>query len=261
MRLDKFLTASGRFSRKEGARAAASGEITVNGRSVRKANAPVEPGQDVVCYKGEEIAYLPHIYVMLNKPEGYVSATSDGREPGEGKGVPLVTSLLPEYMRKRGIFPCGRLDKDTVGLMILTDDGPLAHVLLSPKRHVAKKYGFRLDLPLPPGAEERFRRGVYLGEEKLKSAILRLNQRRDEGEIVLTQGKYHQIKRMMETEGSRVTFLERLSFGNIPLDPALGRGEWRLLTERETDILREAAAEGGKPPEDTENKTEKEEEK
>lgn len=233
MRLDKFMSEAGLLSRKETAKAVSRGEITVNGLLVKKADTKVDEERDAVAYRGERVAYHPFVYVMLNKPAGYISATEDGN-------APVVTELLDEILRRRGLFPCGRLDKDTTGFMLLTDDGALAHLLLSPKRHVAKTYAFTLDKPLPEGAEERFLSGIALGDEICKPASLRLSPERDAGEIVLTEGKYHQIKRMMLSEGSAVVTLKRTSFAGIPLDEGLAVGAWRTLSEQELTLLKEA---------------------
>jgi len=233
MRLDKFFSELGLLSRRETAKAVARGEITVNGVCVARADAKVDEEKDEIFLHGKRIVFSRFVYIMLNKPMGYISATEDGN-------APVVTSLLPEDIRRRGVFPCGRLDRDTVGFMLLTDDGALAHLLLSPKRHVAKRYGFTLSLPLARGAEERFAAGILLGDELCKSAVLTLDETRTAGEIVLTEGKYHQIKRMMQKEGSEVVTLERLSFADIPLDASLARGEWRYLTEQEILHLRDA---------------------
>ena len=233
MRLDKFMSEAGLLSRKETAKAVVRGEITVNGLPVKKADVKVNEETDVIVYRGERVAYRPFVYVMLNKPEGYISATEDGH-------APVVTELLDEVLQRRGLFPCGRLDKDTTGFLLLTDDGELAHLLLSPKRHVAKTYAFTLDKPLPHGAEERFLSGVPLKDEVCKPAALTLSDARDAGEIVLTEGKYHQIKRMMLTEGSAVVTLRRTSFAGIPLDESLSPGSWRYLSEQELTLLKEA---------------------
>ena len=233
MRLDKFMSEAGLLSRKETAKAVSRGEITVNGAVVKKADTKINEETDAVSYRGERVAYHPFVYVMLNKPAGYISATEDGH-------APVVTELLDEVLRKRGLFPCGRLDKDTTGLMILTDDGGLSHLLLSPKRHVAKTYAFTLDKPLPAGAEDRFLSGVMLGDELCKPASLCLEEGRDAGTICLTEGKYHQIKRMMLSEGATVVTLSRTSFATIPLDEGLAPGEWRYLNQEEIKILQEA---------------------
>ena len=233
MRLDKLFSECGLLSRRDCARAVARGEISVNGTVAKRADMKVCEESDTVLFRGEPVVYSRFVYIMLNKPLGYISATEDG-------SLPVVTSLLPEEIQRRGVFPCGRLDRDTVGLMLITDDGELSHLLLSPKRHVAKRYGFALSHPLPLGAEERFLAGVTLGDEVCKSAVLTLDETRQSGEIVLTEGKYHQIKRMMSKEGSEVTFLERRSFADIPLDKALERGQWRYLTDEEVLHLKDA---------------------
>ena len=233
MRLDKFMSEAGLLSRKETAKAVARGEITVNGTVMKKADVKIDEQKDAVVYRGERVAYHPFVYVMLNKPQGYISATEDGH-------APVVTELLDDVLRKRGLFPCGRLDKDTTGMMILTDDGGLSHLLLSPKRHVAKTYVFTLDKPLPRGAEDRFLSGVALKDELCKPAALTLSAERDAGEIVLTEGKYHQIKRMMASEGATVLTLKRTSFAGIPLDESLPSGAWRPLSEQELALLKEA---------------------
>lgn len=226
MRLDKFFSDAGLLSRRDCARAVSRGEITVDGVPARRADMKIDEESAVVSLRGEVIPYAKHVYVMLHKPAGYISATTDGR-------APVVTELLPDTLQRRGLFPCGRLDKDTTGFMLLTDDGPLAHDLLSPRHHVEKEYAFTLDTPLPKGAEERFLAGVSLGEEMCKPASLSLSPDRRTGVIVLTEGKYHQIKRMMLSEGATVLTLSRESFGGIPLDPALSAGEWRYLTKDE----------------------------
>lgn len=230
MRLDKFFSEAGLLSRKETARAVSRGEITVDGVPAQRADMKIDETAAAVCLRGERVAFSRFVYVMLHKPQGYISATSDGR-------APVVTELLPDILQRRGLFPCGRLDKDTTGFMLLTDDGQTAHKLLSPRHHVEKVYAFTLDAPLALGAEERFLRGVSLGDEVCKPAALSLNADRRSGKITLTEGKYHQIKRMMQKEGSTVTALSRISFGGIPLDGALAAGEWRYLTPEETAHL------------------------
>ncbi|MBQ9736342.1 MAG: rRNA pseudouridine synthase [Clostridia bacterium] len=233
MRLDKFFSDMGLLSRRDCARAAARGEITVNGAPVTRADAKINEEKDEVFYRGERVAFSRFVYVMLHKPQGYISATEDGN-------APVVTELLPDTLQKRALFPCGRLDKDTTGFLLLTDDGTLAHLLLSPKRHVSKCYAFSLDAPLPAGAEERFAAGVRLGEELCKSALLSPTDDRKGGTIVITEGKYHQIKRMMQSEGCTVTALKRTAFAGIPLDEGLAPGEWRYFTDEEIATLEKA---------------------
>jgi len=231
MRIDKFISELGIASRKEASRVAKAGGVTVNGVPVRDLSGHIDPDNDVVVFQGRELSYKKYVYVMLNKPEGYVSATEDSK-------LPVVTELLPGELQARGLFPVGRLDKDTVGLMILTNNGVLAHTVLSPKRHVEKKYYFESAEELPEGAEEKFRSGITLKDGyECKSAEIELDEGRKSGIITLTEGKYHQIKRMIASFGNAVTFLERVSFATIPLDESLKRGEWRYLTPSEEALL------------------------
>ncbi len=227
MRIDKFISESGVASRKEASRAARSGGVTVDGVVVRDLSEHIDPERASVVYLGRKIEYRRFTYVMLNKPEGYVSATEDS-------SLPVVTELLSDELRKIELFPVGRLDRDTVGLMILTNDGATAHSLLSPKRHVSKEYRFKCDVPLPEGAEARFADRITLADGyECKPALLIADPDRCGGVITLTEGKYHQIKRMVAASGSHVTYLERITFAGMPLDPALSRGEWRYLTAEE----------------------------
>lgn len=231
MRLDKFLSEMGVSTRKETAALAKKGLITVDGEPFRDASKHIDPEKNRVVFCDREISYSKYTYVMLNKPQGYVSATEDSK-------LPVVTELLSEELRRMELFPVGRLDRDTVGLMILTNNGQLAHRLLSPKRHVEKEYYFKCAEPLCEGAEERFKNNIVLADGyECKSAELFPDPDRMGGRIILTEGKYHQIKRMIASLTNRVTFLERIRFSDIGLDLSLKRGEWRLLTEREKEIL------------------------
>ena len=231
MRIDKLLSELGIASRKEASKVAKSGGIIVDGVAVRDASKHIDPDKSRVVYLGREISYQKYTYVMLNKPTGYVSATDD-------KSLPYVTELLPEELRRRELFPVGRLDRDTVGLMILTNNGPLAHSLLSPKHHVEKEYFFRAAEPLKKGCEKLFEKGVTLADGyECKPAVLTLSEDRLEGRIILTEGKYHQIKRMIAAMDNKVIFLERIRFSDITLDSSLERGEWRYLTEEEIKSL------------------------
>lgn len=238
MRIDKLISDMGIASRREAAVAARRGGVTVDGITVKDLSKHVDPERVTVSYLGREIVYRKYTYVMLNKPEGYVSATEDSR-------LPVVTELLPDELRKMELFPVGRLDRDTVGLMILTNDGASAHSLLSPRHHVKKEYRFRCDSPLPDYAEERFLSGVTLADGyECKSAELISDPDRMGGIITLTEGKYHQIKRMVASLECHLTFLERISFGTILLDRSLSRGEWRYLTDGEREVLLSEATKG-----------------
>lgn len=231
MRLDKLLSECGLATRSESGKAARAGKITVNGIPVRKADVKVDPEADTVVYCGTRVVYREFVYLMLNKPDGYISATEDGR------GDPVVTELFPIEYRKMGIFPCGRLDKHTLGLMLLTNDGALSHRLLAPKSHVTKSYGFRVKFPLSDTDLAALEAGVDIGGYVTKPCRVRL-QNEKEGVISITEGKYHQIKLMMEAVHNQITYLERLSFGPLTLDPSLARGEWRELTAEEIALLR-----------------------
>ena len=231
MRIDKFISELGIASRKEAAKAAKGGGVLVDGVAVRDLSAHINPDVNKVTYLGRELSYKKYVYVMLNKPAGYVSATEDSR-------LPVVTELLSDELQQRELFPVGRLDRDTVGLMILTNNGQLAHSVLSPKHHVEKKYYFECAEQLPDYAEERFAEGVTLADGyECKKAGLLLDEGRRSGIITLTEGKYHQIKRMIASFGNAVTYLKRISFATIPLDDSLAEGEWRFLDAEEEKTL------------------------
>ena len=229
MRLDRMISECGLASRTETGRACRAGSVTVNGVPVRRADVQVQPETDCVVFCGREVRWRKFVYLLLNKPQGYVSATEDG-------DAPCVTELVPEVYRRMGIFPCGRLDKYTTGLMLLTNDGPLAHRLLAPKSHVTKRYGFRVEKELSPEDICALEGGVDIGGYVTAPCRITLLAPQ-EGEIAITEGKYHQIKRMMEAVGNRITELERLSFGALVLDPAMKRGDWRELTGDEIKAL------------------------
>jgi 16S rRNA pseudouridine516 synthase len=231
MRLDRLLSDMGLLSRSEARAACKSGQVLVDGVAVRDSSSHVDPDRQSIVLRGRDITYRRYTYVMLNKPEGYVSATEDSR-------LPVVTELLDGELRKMELFPVGRLDRDTTGLMILTNNGPLAHRVLSPKHHVPKVYRFSAAEPMADGVEELFRDGVTLADGyECKSAVIELDDDRMGGFITLTEGKYHQIKRMVASTHNRVVTLERVSFGEIALDTSLRRGEYRLLTDAEIATL------------------------
>jgi 16S rRNA pseudouridine516 synthase len=232
MRLDKFFSESGLLTRRECANAARSGRITVNGDVCLKADIHIDENCDAVCLDGEVVSWKEFTYIMLNKPEGYVSSTDDGDGP-------CVLELLPPRERKLGLFPCGRLDKYTLGLMLLTNDGQLAHALLSPKKHVCKTYRYECSEILTKENREKIENGISIGSYvTMPCHIEQLSGK--SGEITLREGKYHQIKRMFDAVGNKITALERISFGPLTLDTSLGRGEWRELTKNETERLRSA---------------------
>lgn len=230
MRIDKFLSECGLASRTESSKAAKAGQVIVNGEVVKKADIHINPETDKVIFMGREVIYRKFTYVMLNKPDGYISATEDG----DGA---TVMELLPKEFLKMGMFPCGRLDKDTFGLLIITNDGETAHKLLSPKHHVPKTYKFMSGFVLSPEDKAKLERGVDIGGYVTKPSEITIDSSGISGEITITEGKFHQIKRMFESVGNKIMYLERISFGNILLDELLGRGEWRYLTDSEITAL------------------------
>ncbi|MBQ8850335.1 MAG: rRNA pseudouridine synthase [Clostridia bacterium] len=231
MRIDKYLGITGCATRAEAKKLIRSGAVTVNGAVVKSSDAKIDPERDKVIFCGNEVIYRRYTYILMNKPEGVVSATEDGRDR-------TVIDLLPNDIRKTDLFPCGRLDKNTLGLILITDNGELAHKLLAPKSHVEKKYFFKSKFPLTAEAARQFENGLTLEDGyETKPAKIELSGSGDEGVITLVEGKYHQIKRMLDALGNKITYLERISFGPLTLDESLGRGEWRYLTEEEAAAL------------------------
>lgn len=230
MRLDKFFTHTGTMSRKECAQASKRGRISVNGKIVTDPAVHINESTDTVELDGNAIAYMKYVYVMLNKPAGYVSSAD---EPGEK----TVLELLPENIVKCGVFPSGRLDKDTTGLMIITNDGVSSHKALAPKRHVDKKYRYECADILTSSDIDKMKNGITLadGYTTLPCEIDAQGERC--GVITLHEGKYHQIKRMFGAVGNKITSLKRLTFGEISLDETLPEGQWRYLTEAEIKIF------------------------
>ena len=227
MRLDKFLVATGSCTRSEAKKIVRAGGVIVNGKAAKSSDMNVDETSDTVVFCGKTVVYRQFTYIMLNKPEGYVSATEDGREK-------TVLDLIPPEARTRGLFPCGRLDKNTLGLMLITDNGDLGHRLLAPKSHVSKVYRFKSKFPVSQTDAERFEAGLTLEDGyETKPAKIELEGEGDGGLITLVEGKYHQIKRMLEALDNKITYLERISFGPLTLDPDLERGQWRYLTEEE----------------------------
>jgi len=235
MRLDKFLGACGCCSRSDAKKAIRGGHVLVNGLAVRSPDIHIDPECDEVVYCGNAVTYRKYTYILLNKPEGYVSATEDGKDK-------TVLDILPADMKKDKLFPCGRLDKNTLGLMLITDNGELAHRLLAPKSHVQKQYRFKSKFPMNKADAERFEGGVTLEDGYVTlPAKIELDEDGMGGIITLTEGKYHQIKRMLEALDNKITYLERISFGKLVLDGTLERGKWRYLNDEE---IRELEAHG-----------------
>lgn len=228
MRLDRFFTETATCSRSQASAMIRRGEVCVDGRPIRDPATHVDPESQRITLKGREIRYRPNLYIMLNKPQGVVCATEDGGR--------TVIDLLPENLRKADLFPCGRLDKNTTGFVLITDNGPLAHRLLSPKYHVDKSYRFAVKFPLTDAEIALLEKGVDIGDHVTAPCrIERIGQR--EGIITLSEGKFHQIKRMMEAVHNQITGLCRISFAGIGLDGSLAPGGWRMLTDSEEKLL------------------------
>lgn len=229
-RLDKLIAGTGRWSRKEVRNLIKEGRITVNGAVAAAGDEKYEPSVQIEV-DGEGITCEKYVYLMLHKPSGYLSATEDGRQR-------TVLDLLPAHLRRIGLFPVGRLDKDTEGLLLLTNDGELAHRLLSPKKHVDKTYFVRVDGTLTGEDSAAFEAGMVLGDGlSCLSAGLDILEQRDTAIVTLREGKYHQIKRMLAARGKPVRYLKRLTMGEVQLDPALAPGEYRPLTRPERSAL------------------------
>ncbi|WP_213423565.1 pseudouridine synthase [Bhargavaea massiliensis] len=229
MRLDKLLANSGYGSRKEVKALLKQGAVSVDGVSVKDPALHVDPDSREVTVYGDPVDYREFIYLMMNKPPGVISATEDTRDR-------TVVDLLPYEYRRFKPFPVGRLDKDTEGLLLITNDGKLSHELLSPKKHVGKTYYAVIEGEVTEADGEAFREGVTLDDGYVtKPAELNILSSGSESEIELTitEGKFHQVKRMFESRGKRVTYLKRLTMGPLELDPDLGTGEWRELSDEE----------------------------
>ncbi|MCM3146679.1 pseudouridine synthase [Bacillus pumilus] len=234
MRLDKLLASSGFGSRKDVKKLVKARAVTVNGELAKQVKDHVDPSNDEVLVHGERVEYKEFIYLMMNKPDGVISATEDLRDE-------TVVDLLEPEDIAREPFPVGRLDKDTVGLLLLTNDGQLAHQLLSPKKHVPKTYEVHLKYPLGDQDIKRLEEGVViLDDYRTKPAKVEVDANESEDtriRLTITEGKYHQVKLMAQVVGNEVIFLKRRSMGAISLDEDLAPGEYRELTDEELDSL------------------------
>lgn len=241
-RLDKIIASTGRWS-PQGSKGPGSPGTGDSGRCTgRSAEEKADPEQAVIAVNGEKLNWRRYTWVMLNKPAGYLSATEDGRGA-------TVLDLLPQDLQRQGLFPVGRLDKDTEGLLLLTNEGGLAHELLSPKKHVDKEYYVRVAGRLSAADSAAFAEGLHLDDGLIcQPAELRILTSGEESEayVILREGKFHQIKRMLAYLGKPVLYLERLRMGNLLLDPALERGTYRLLTAEEWLALAKLTEETGK---------------
>lgn len=230
MRLDKLLGSQTDLSRKEARQVIKDGLVQVGDSVIRDPGASVDPETETVTVAGAPLIFKEHLYLMLNKPEGYISATEDRTQK-------TVLDLVPPELYRDGLFPAGRLDADTTGFVLLTDDGAFAHDILSPKHHVEKTYIATLAEPLTEECLEQVRGGIELkdGTVCLPAEVRALSER--EAELKLVEGKYHQVKRMFAAAGNRVVALRRTAIGDVSLDPSLAPGECRELRKEELIIL------------------------
>ncbi len=230
MRLDKYLCDLNIGSRSEVKHYIRKGQVTVNGIIEKKIDIKIDENQDIISFQGKELSYQKYVYYMLNKPSGVVSATRDNT-------ADTVLDLLKD-VPARNLFPVGRLDKDTEGLLLITNDGALSHSLLSPKKQVDKTYLLQIHHPLSQQQIKQLEEGVDIGDEKitLPAKVHVIN----ETQITLTicEGRFHQVKRMLQSVGNEVLYLKRIAFGGIELDETLQLGDYRELTVQELDTLK-----------------------
>lgn len=229
-RLDKILSSQNVATRSETKQLVRKGQITVNGVTVKKSDEKFDPVIDIISVCGKKLCFRRYIYIMLNKPRGVLSASRD-------KNTPTVIDLLPPELKRDGLFPAGRLDKDTQGFVLITDDGALAHKMLSPKSHVYKLYEAQCDRPLSDTDIRAFAAGITVGDVHYMPAQMKLTAP-DTALVEICEGKFHQIRKMFASVGAEVIRLKRLRIGEVYLDKNLAEGECRELTENEKkDIL------------------------
>lgn len=230
-RIDKIIASQGQYSRKEVKALIAKRRIAVDGRIVSSSSEKADPMTMLLTVDGKPLEFKRNLYLVLNKPKGYVSATEDREHP-------TVLELVPQEYRGRDLFPAGRLDRDTTGLMIITDDGVLAHNILAPKKHVPKRYHVELDIPVTEEMRLGFSEGVMLNDGVCKAADL-IKTGEKTAEVTLREGRYHQIKRMFGCFGAEVVELKHFGMGKLVLPEDLAEGECREMSEEELALLQE----------------------
>lgn len=229
-RLDKILASQGVGSRKDAGALIRKGAVEVNGRVVRRPEEKADGEKDEISVYGKRLLVKKYLYIMMNKPAGVLSAARDSR-------TPTVIDLLPEALRRRGLFPAGRLDKDTTGLLIITDDGDMAHRMLAPKSHVMKRYEAVLDIPADEEDVDAFAKGIPLQDFVCLPAHLELEKGTCIARVEVQEGKFHQVKRMFAARGKTVLALKRLRIGGLDLDETLQPGQARELNEKEIALI------------------------
>ena len=238
MRLDKFLVACAVGSRTEVKNFLKAGRVTVNGKKEKSAKLQINEESDEICFDGQKLEYEEFVYYMMNKPQGVISATEDPKHK-------TVLDLLDDLARSKEVFPVGRLDIDTHGLLLLTNDGKLAHALLSPKRHVDKTYLARINGVMTDVDVETFAQGVPLKDftcQPAKLELVSMDAEKNQSlvRVTIAEGKFHQVKRMVAYCGKEVVDLQRLTMGILTLDENLKPGEWRRLSKEELEGLLES---------------------
>ena len=236
IRLDKYISDAIPCTRKEATAYIKSRRVTVDGKIINAADTKIDEKSAVVAFDGKPFSYSKFIYIMLNKPEGLISATEDERDK-------TVMSLLPESYMTKGLFPAGRLDRDTTGLLILTNDGETAHRLLSPKYNKKKIYRVTAEKPFKEADIEALKKGVMLDDGKTKPSVLEITEDPHVAYMTLTEGRFHEVKRICLALDNLCVALERVRFAELDLDKNLERGEWRILTEDEIKLLLSVSAE------------------
>lgn len=229
MRIDKYISGCGYASRKDVKKLIKQGLVLIDGTVCKRPEEQVESGANVEV-NGKKLYYREFVYLMLNKPQGYVSAVYD-------KKYPVVTELVPEEYRHFEVYPVGRLDIDTEGLLILTNDGKFTHEVTSPKKEVYKRYFAKLDKPMEETDIQAFKNGMEFKEFTAKSAKLEICENPTDVYIEIAEGKFHQVKRMCERVGKNVVYLKRVAIGKLKLDETLDLGEIRELTDDELQLL------------------------
>lgn len=231
-RLDKIIASQGKYSRSEVKKLVKAGLVTLNGRVVKSSDIKCDVNTDVISIDGVSLNYKKHIYIMLNKPKGVISATEDPSQK-------TVIDLVPKELMRQGLFPAGRLDGDTTGFVLITDDGDFAHRILSPKNHIMKTYHATLKKPLTDEDIVKFKKGLTLGDgtKCLEAHVRMLPDKECTAEVIICEGKYHQVKRMFASLGNKVIELRRVKMGELSLDENLSQGECRELTAEELELV------------------------
>lgn len=230
-RLDKIISSQSQFSRKQVKELINKKRVTINGQVAIKYDMKVEEKNLEILIDGKKINLQKEIYLILNKPKGYISATED-------KSQSTVIDLVPEEFKNRGLFPAGRLDKDTTGLMLITNDGVMSHNILSPRKHIKKIYEVTIDIDMTEKMVNGFLKGVKLSDVDCKSANLEIVNK-NKGIVTIREGRYHQIKRMFGCFGAKVLELNRIGMGNLKLPNDLSVGKCRIMTKKELELIQE----------------------